>query len=713
VARSGFGWIGRLVLTAACVFALVGIGLGPREAQATLIPTADLSVVKADWPDPVGPGGNLTHTLTVKNAGPDSATNNVVTDAIPASTTFVSLNSPTGSTCVTPPPGVTGTVSCTIPALGPWATAVFKLVVRVNPGTAEDTTITNNVAVTSATIDPNPANNTATATTKVKTVADLSVAKADYPDPVTAGTNLRYTLTIANAGSSSAQSVSVSDTLPDHTTFVSLSQNSGPSFTCTTPSSGGTGTVNCTSGTLASGASATFTLVVKVKANTPDGTILCNTVTVASSTSDPNLANNSDTQTTQVNTAADLSVTKTDDPDPVAAGSDLAYTITVANAGPSNAQNVSVSDMTPPNTTFVSFSQTGGPAFTLAGPSPDGTLTATRGTFAVGAKATFELLVNVNANTPDGTVLRNTVTVTTSTCDPNPANNSDTEKTDVVSGAATADLSVTKTDDPDPVAAGSDLAYTLTVANAGPNDAQDVLVTDAIPVNTTFQSFTQTSGPAFVLTSPAPNSTDGSVTAMSGTFASGATATFKLVVKVNANTSDGTVLSNTVSVTASTCDPNPANNSATEKTDVVSGATMADLSVTKTDDVDPVGQGSDLTYTIIVNNPGPGDAQNVSVSDQIPANTTFRSFTQRSGPAFVLTSPPPNSASGSVTATSGAFASGTTATFELVVNVDTDAQVDSFITNTVTVTSSTSDPNSANNSDTEMTQVQSGVPPGG
>jgi uncharacterized repeat protein (TIGR01451 family) len=240
-----------------------------------------------------------------------------------------------------------------------------------------------------------------------------------------------------------------------------------------------------------------------------------------------------------------------------------------------------------------------------------------------------------------------------------------------------------------------------------------VLVTDAIPANTTFQSFTQTSGPAFVLTSPAPNSTDGSVTAMSGTFASGATATFRLVVNVNANTSDGTVLSNTVSVTASTCDPNPANNSATEKTDVVSGATMADLSVTKTDDVDPVGQGSDLTYTIIVNNPGPGDAQNVSVSDQIPANTTFRTFTQTSGPAFVLTSPPPDSASGTVTATSGTFASGATATFELVVNVDTDAQVDSFITNTVTVTSSTSDPNSANNIDTEMTQVQSGVPPGG
>src|SRR2546430_1437605 len=571
--RLGLGWKGRLaVLAAASALGLIGTVGTALEANAGLVPTADLSLIQTGTPDPVGPGGKLTYTISVTNAGPDSASAVVVTDVVPGSTTIVSLTAPAGWTCVSPASGGTGTVTCsciTLQALA--APQVFTLVVKVNPGTSEGTTITNTAAVTSATIDANPANNSATLTTLVKTpLADLFLTKADDPDPVIAGKDLTYTLSIANAGPNGAQDVWVSDQIPANTTFVSLGQTNGPAFSCSVPPVGGGGTVSCSNATFGSGATATFRLVVNV--NTTDGTLIRNTFTVGSSTSDPNPGNNSDTETTQVKTEADLSVTKADAPDPVAAGDNLTYTITLANPGPNDAQNVSVSDPIPANTSFVSLAQNGGPAFTCSTPAVGGTgtVTCSIATLVSGATASFALVVKVNVNTPDGTVLSNTVTVTSTTTDPVPGNNSDTETTKVnAAPAPSADLSATKADDVDPVAAGANLTYTLTISNAGPSSAQTVSLSDTLPANTTFVSLAQNSGPIFTCSTPSGGGT-GTVTCSTATLTAGTSAAFSLVVNVNANTPDGTVLSNTVTVTSSTADPVPGNNSATETTQVQS-----------------------------------------------------------------------------------------------------------------------------------------------
>ena len=81
--------------------------------------------------------------------------------------------------------------------------------------------------------------------------------------------------------------------------------------------------------------------------------MLTNTATVSSSTTDPNTANDTDTETTTVQARADLSITKDDTPDPVTAGGALSYTITVNNAGPSDAQAVTVNDTLPGQLTGV------------------------------------------------------------------------------------------------------------------------------------------------------------------------------------------------------------------------------------------------------------------------------------------------------------------------------------------------------------------------
>jgi len=121
--------------------------------------------------------------------------------------------------------------------------------------------------------------------------ADLSIAKADSPDPVTIGSNVTYTLTITNNGAALAQSVVVTDNLPSSLTFVSCSSNAGG--VC-----GGSGNNrNVTFASLASGASATVTLVAT--ANGPVGSI-SNTASVSATTPDANIANNSATATTAV-----------------------------------------------------------------------------------------------------------------------------------------------------------------------------------------------------------------------------------------------------------------------------------------------------------------------------------------------------------------------------------------------------------------------------
>ena len=169
--------------------------------------------------------------------------------------------------------------------------------------------------------------------------ADLSITKADSPDPVFEGQQLTYTVTVRNNGPDGATGVTVTDPVPGGVFLASA-----------TPSQGGcsgTATVTCALGSLANGASATVTIVV---IPTLAGA-LSNTASVTGSPSDPNLGDNSATSATTVlrsDIRADLSVTQTDTPDPGAVADPLVYTLTVTNHGPSTATGVQVTDSLPP-----------------------------------------------------------------------------------------------------------------------------------------------------------------------------------------------------------------------------------------------------------------------------------------------------------------------------------------------------------------------------
>lgn len=127
-------------------------------------------------------------------------------------------------------------------------------------------------------------------------IADLGITNVGAPNPVVAGQNLTYTLTVTNSGPDPAVTTALSDTLPAATTFVSLSAPGG--WSCTTPAVGAGGTISCSIASMSVG-SAVFTLTVAV-AVSASGT-LSNTATVSASTSDPDPGNDSATEVTTVN----------------------------------------------------------------------------------------------------------------------------------------------------------------------------------------------------------------------------------------------------------------------------------------------------------------------------------------------------------------------------------------------------------------------------
>ena len=135
--------------------------------------------------------------------------------------------------------------------------------------------------------------------------ADLSLIK-NGPFQAAAGTNITYTIYLTNRGPNSAQNVVLTDSIPANATFVSESQVSGPTASCTNPSSGSsTGSTVCTIATLAINETAVFSITYNINAATPDGTELSNTATVTSTTSELHNADNTAVATTTVTAGAD------------------------------------------------------------------------------------------------------------------------------------------------------------------------------------------------------------------------------------------------------------------------------------------------------------------------------------------------------------------------------------------------------------------------
>jgi uncharacterized repeat protein (TIGR01451 family) len=627
---------------------------------------ADLSIAKGDSPDPVQVGTTLTYTVTVTNNGNADATNVVVTDTLPAG--FTPLTAVISSGSCSP---VSNPVVCTAPSLASGGSVTVTIT-----GTPTATgTISNTAIVDADEFDPNTANNSVTIDTTVvaPATADLQVTKVDSPDPVTLNEQITYTITVTNNGPGPAPGgFTLTDALPSNTTFASLSASAG--LSCSTPVLGANGPVNCSfTSPFLLGDVATVTMAVTVTS----GTSVTNTATVAAvGTDDPIDGNDSATAQTAVVqpcfTINDVDVTQ--------ATGDIVFTI---GLDPATQIATSINFATQDDTAQAGVDYVPASGTLVFAPGDkEKTITVQVLNFSgTGSKRFF---LNLSQPPNQAVCISDEQGTGTIILTPPPT---------------VADLQVTKSDSPDPVMLNGQITYSIAVTNNGPDAAPGgFTLTDALPSNTTFQSLSAPAG--LSCTTPAQGANGSIDCTFAGSFASGATSTLTLVVNATGTPS----VTNTVTIAVpGGVDPDPTDNTATAVTAVDQPAPVrADLQVTKTDAPDPVAQDGQISYSIVVTNNGPdAAAAGFTLSDPLPANTTFQSLAASAG--LVCTSPS-QGATGLVSCTfDSSFASGATATLTLVVNV---TGTPATITNTATVAARGGvDANSSNDVATAVTTV--------
>ncbi len=260
-------------------------------------------------------------------------------------------------------------------------------------------------------------------------------------------------------------------------------------------------------------------------------------------------------KTVTVNTCADVTITKSG-PATASCGDTISYTLTASNLGPGAAANVVVTDDLPACLTVISCNSDMGGVCGGAGANR----TVTFPSLASGISATITIMATANPGCAPS--VSNTASISTTTTDSNPGNN--TSNT-VMTTVTCADVGVTKSAGSGSICSTANITYTINFTNAGPSAATGVVVSDVMPAGTSLVS------------APAPANwtrTDGVVAggngalmfARTGSSPNADAATFTVIVSIDGAVSDGTILSNTASVTSTTPDQNSANNTSSPAT---------------------------------------------------------------------------------------------------------------------------------------------------
>lgn len=452
---------------------------------------SDLSITKDDGVGSVTAGGTTTYTIVANNPGTADITDATIADVFPAGITGISWTA-TGSTGTdgfdasgsdaADPIEILDT-GITIPAGG---SLTYTVTATIDP--AATGTIDNVVTLESSLIDPDTDNNAATDSNTVLIEPDLSITKDDGVTSVVAGTPTTYTIVASNSGLSDAVGATITDTFPAILGTPSWTSTAGGGATGNT---NGSGNISDTV-TMPAGSAITYTVVATIDPSATGSVTNTALITAPAGATDPDTTNNSDDDINTIGVSADLSITKSDGVDTVMAGSPTTYTIVASNAGLSDAIGATITDTFPAILGTPSWTSTAGGGATGNDLTGTGNISDTV-TMPAGSSITYTVIATVAPNATDGTIITNTAVISppSGVNDPVLGNNTGPDTTTV---NALPDLTITKTDTPDPVLTGGTLNYTLTVKNEGGKAATGIVVKDTLPSGFTFGGTSVTNG---------------------------------------------------------------------------------------------------------------------------------------------------------------------------------------------------------------------------
>ncbi|MFY0604946.1 MAG: DUF11 domain-containing protein, partial [Flavobacteriaceae bacterium] len=338
--------------------------------------------------------------------------------------------------------------------------------------------------------------------------------------------------------------------------------------------------------------------------------------------SDPNDPDPTCTGCTDVDTpmaSADLVTVKTNGQTTYTPGTDVVYTITVTNNGPSDAINVRVQDPFPTGITVGTW-QKG------SGSINSGSLDDTTSSLSNGSSLVYTVTLSVPSDYTGN--LTNVADVSSDTNDPDPTC---TGCTDVDTPTGMIDLELVKNVDDITPNVGSMVTFSLVLSNNGPSDATGVAVEDILPVG--YESIASIDNGG-ILTGNIINWT--SLSIMSG---SSITLTYTAIVAEPDSVTDQ--YKNIAQVVASDqmdIDSSVNNDNGSQSEDDEDSITLlpeiADLSLSKITTTPNPNVGDEITFTITVTNNGPSNATNIDLEDVLPIGYSYVPGTASSGGTY-------------------------------------------------------------------------------
>lgn len=589
------------------------------------------SVAKTASASTLPASASLSYTLTASNAGPNASAALRVVDNLPPAVDFT-FGSATGTnwTCTFSAGGPSVTCDYTGAALAVPATYP-PITIAGRIGAALSGTITNSAFTQSTNalvLDNTPANDTSGPVVVTVTPGTDLAASKSMPTTLLTGASANVVLGIQNVGPRSVTAARIVDTFPAG--FVLGAMPAG----CTAAGQ----TVTCTSGTLAVGGSQSFTIPVTAPGAAQSGTNVA-AVAPPAGFADGQSANDSASVSYTVTPPfADLSLSKSKTPNPVAAGGTLTSTIVVRNEGVAAlsftpAAPLRVTDQFGANERFTGVVTAGWsctPAAPVSGPATITCSTTGTGTIAVNGTTTLvlqSLPIGIGATPPFPSLANTACTGATAGSLATPADTNagnDCATANAVGTTRTSDLAIAKEIGGSATGpwgktftlttAANDAFFRLRVSNAGATDtAETVDVTDAIPTYLNDVPFTTAIA---VVTTPASTTcavSGGTVSCRLTALAPGEERT--IVVRVSRPMLSGTFTNTATVASPDTIDTSSANDS--------DGATLtvdpiADVVATqKVVDPDPAQVGVLASYRISFRNAGPNPAANVTLTDTI------------------------------------------------------------------------------------------------